>query len=237
MDFYTVLSQYYNELFPAKKTTVDFVRQYTDSRSKLLDIGCGTGALSHELTDDIALIRAIDLDSSMIEQAKENAVINEEFAVANMLNIDELYNDDEFDLITCFGNTLAHLQTREELLSVLASMFDLLKSGGRLLIQVVNFDRVENHVELHLPLLESESVVFKRIYKSNLMSKKTKFWSEIQLKVGGVFENEVTLYTLKKDELVKLLLEVGFGDVTIYGDFKKGVWSIESGPIIAVASK
>ena len=237
MNFYSMLSSYYNELFPVKPQTLEFVINNVRGNHSLLDIGCGTGTLCHALSGYFDVIHGVDLDESMIEQAKLGDSLNTQFHVVDMLDLENNFGKSEFDVVSCLGNTLAHLSSREDILKALSSMYDVLNNTGVLLIQIVNFDRVENKGKVDLPLLESESVVFRRVYKSIPSAHKTLFWSEIEKKGGCSCENEVVLYSLKKDELEELLLNVGFMQVEVFGGFDGTSWSQDSGPIIAVASK
>jgi len=238
MDFYSVLSAYYDELFTLKPATVNFVRSKCVKRGKLLDVGCGTGLLSHALSAKFEQVDGVDLDCEMIRRAASGSSSNEHFDTLNMLELDSEYSAGRFDTITCLGNTVAHLSSIDDITKVLRSFFNLLSDGGIAIIQIVNFDRVIKHGEIALPFLQASTVEFRRTYKFDSTKSKVEFSSSISDKKSGEsFDNCVELYPLLKNQLEGLLFSVGFKRVEIFGDYQCNAWNDESGPVIAVAYK
>ena len=72
MNFYESISDYYHDIFPLNKAQASFVQESFDEthQKDLLDIGCGIGELSFELSKSFHSVHAIDLDKSMISRAK-----------------------------------------------------------------------------------------------------------------------------------------------------------------------
>jgi glycine/sarcosine N-methyltransferase len=123
MDFYTAIHKHYNHIFPLQKAQVEFVRNSISEISrKLLDVGCATGSLAIELSKYEYEVYGIDLDPAMIETAllrnsseKGRAI----FQQGNMLRLRDVYDKELFDGVICFGNTLVHLDSLEEVQSFL----------------------------------------------------------------------------------------------------------------------
>ena len=74
MAFYTDISKYYDKIFPISKVTVDFLKDSLGNPPKnVLDVACGTGEYALELEKQGYNLKAIDLDSKMIEKLREKA--------------------------------------------------------------------------------------------------------------------------------------------------------------------
>lgn len=238
MNFYSMLSAYYDELFTLKPATVEFVRSKSVGRKALLDVGCGTGLLSHALASEFDSVEGVDLDGEMVRRSLSKSSCNEMFRALNMMDLRSTFTPGYFDIITCLGNTIAHLSSNVDVTSVLHSFYELLADGGVAVIQIVNFDRVIKHGAVGLPFLETPDVEFLRNYIYDGDAKVVEFSSSIRNKENGEqFDNSVELLPLLKSELETLLFEAGFKSVEIYGDYQCGDWSDETGPTIAVAYK
>ncbi len=94
MSFYESIAKYYHFIFPLNMAQVAFVRQSSEKtrQLELLDIGCGIGELSFELSRHFKKVNAIDLDDSMIRRAEQDVGAetgNLNFSVLNMLEIEK----------------------------------------------------------------------------------------------------------------------------------------------------
>jgi trans-aconitate methyltransferase len=93
----------------------------------ILDLGCGTGALTQQIADRGATVIGIDSAASMIAQAQQNYP-NLSFQVADATN---LLFVEQFDAI--FSNAVLHWVKPPE--AAIASMWQALKPGGRLVVE------------------------------------------------------------------------------------------------------
>jgi 2-polyprenyl-3-methyl-5-hydroxy-6-metoxy-1,4-benzoquinol methylase len=108
----------------------DFLLRHVPANcDSVLEIGCGTGALSRALAPRAKLITAIDLSSEMIRVARSRSQqlpqIN--FEVADVMT--RALPNAHFDCIATIA-TLHHLSQRE----VLAKLKDALRPGGTLIV-------------------------------------------------------------------------------------------------------
>lgn len=93
----------------------------------ILDLGCGDGALTAQLAEQVpdGLVIGIDASKSMIETAQNFAKPNLSFRI---MDITQLVFSETFDLI--FSNAALHwIHDHERLL---ARLWDILKPGGRI---------------------------------------------------------------------------------------------------------
>lgn len=89
----------------------------------ILDLGCGTGHLTHKIATSGAEVLGIDSASTMIEQARKNYP-NLNFEVADGTN---LHFTEQFDAV--FSNAVLHWIKEPE--KVVAGVWRSLKPGGR----------------------------------------------------------------------------------------------------------
>jgi 2-polyprenyl-3-methyl-5-hydroxy-6-metoxy-1,4-benzoquinol methylase len=133
----------------------DFIEKEIDfiKKTRILDIGCGTGRHSIELTKRGYMVTGIDLSDSMLKRAKEKAL-------KENLNIDFQKQDartlsfnNEFDLaiMLCEGS-FPLMETDEMNFQILQNAAKALKKNGKLIFTTLNglfplFHSLKNFIE------------------------------------------------------------------------------------------
>ncbi len=233
MGMYQKIADNYDFIFPYKPAQKAFVLDVESEKGKLLDIGCSTGALAMHLADHFDSIIAIDLSSEMIEKATERKCDNVRFLTESMLNISTFSRKNEFDLVTCFGNTIVHLATEDEILDLFKQIRKVLRAEGTFLGQIINYDLILDENRDSLPTIENEKIRFVRDYhiaedQSNLI-----FETELTIKESSekIVSSE-NLIALRKETLEKLLLLAGFETVLFYSDFSRSTFDSLKLPLV-----
>lgn len=240
MSFYANISKYYEHIFPVKEPQKNFFNKHLQDlpEEKVLDIACGTGGHTLEFGKWGFNAVGIDLDETVIKKAKKNAEeegLEVDFQTADMLNLP--FTSAEFGGVVCIGNSLVHLLSETDIFKALKEMYRVLKPGGKLILQIVNYDRILDNNLRGLPTIENTEVNlrFERNYKfrfDGLIDFNT------VLKVPeGQFTNTVELYPLRKTKLEELCKEVGFKILNIYGNFLGVEYTLDSFATIVVAEK
>jgi len=240
MNFYQSIADYYEQIFPLNKMQIDFVRKaINDSEKKsLLDIGCGTGSLSIELSKVFKKATAIDLDISMIEKALEKEHPKVNFRVMNMLDIEQVFGQHSFAAIICFGNTVVHLNSMESILDFFIQSRSVLKENGKLLFQLINYDNIINNSINGLPTIENDAIKFVRNYTYHPEKNMIDFETKLTIKKSKQqIENTIQLYPLRKAEIEDLLLQACFSDWKFYGNFKRDELNENSIPLVVEVVK
>lgn len=100
----------------------------------ILDIGCGTGELSQQISEHCQEVVGIDQSANMVAQAREN------YPALTFLELDAAsFNlDRQFDAI--FSNATLHWVA--DFRGAIQCMYDHLKSGGRMVIEFGGKDNV-----------------------------------------------------------------------------------------------
>src|SRR5690554_5475356 len=162
--FYSEIAKYYDDIFPIGNNQIQLISKSAGLPPKdILDVACGSGGYSIRLSDMGYTVSAIDLDENMIRNLN-NKDKNINAQVLNMLNIHELSGD--FDLIFCIGNSLVHLEQLQEIGQFLTSCKKKLRKGGKLILQLINFERILEKEIKSLPTITNDEkhLRFERSY-------------------------------------------------------------------------
>jgi len=240
MGFYESIAEYYDDIFPLDETQVEFVRGEFPppcENRNILDVGCGTGNLAIALAREGFRVTAVDLDPAMVQKATEKGrgVPRLSFRQLDMRALSSVFLPGSFDGVLCFGNTLVHVEKQSDVLSFCRSAKGLLKKGGRLLLQILNYDSILAKRLPGLPTIENDRVKFERIYRYP-EAPHILFRTGLTVKASGaVIENEVPLYPLKVGDMEILLKDAGFSEIRFFGSFRKGPLTPESLPLVVEA--
>ena len=225
-DFYTSISAYYNEIFPYNPVQLKFVENNLEELpgKKILDIGCATGELALQLAEAGAQVTAIDLNEDLLDRAKaKNRYSNLNFRVGNMLQLQDDFQPGEFDAAVCFGNTLVHLQSEQLVAEMLQGVYAVLKPGGVVMLQILNYNYILSEKVTSLPVIESENIRFVRNYEMEEGNPLIRFITELYLKKEGkVIRNTTRLLALQSKVLIDLLGKSGFVEASLYSSFSQG---------------
>lgn len=242
--FYESISAYYDDIFTASAEAVRFLDKRSGHLGRILDIACGTGSHALELARLGHRVTGVDLDGAMIARAREKSgELNVEFSVGDMLRLEELFSRAGcFNLAYCIGNSLVHLKSEDQVCRVLKSIHRLLATGGRFVVQIVNYDRILHYHVVELPTIspEAKNIVFKRTYEYGPESRKVAFKTELITVERGEEKktlNSIPLIILKSGTLKELVARAGFQDIRLYGSFDEAPHSLQTFPLILSAVK
>lgn len=242
MDFYESIADFYDLIFPFSPGQAEFVRRRMAEvpgpleEKRILDIGCGTGALAAELGREGFHVVAVDYDEEMIARARERG--GADFRSLDMRRIDSEFQGEIFHGVFCFGNTLVHLTDPADIADFVRKAATLLIPGGRIAIQIINYDRILDQDVRGLPTIESDRIRFQRDYFRDDVTGLIDFHTVLTVKSSGLtLENSVPLYPLRRDELLGYMRGAGFQDIREYGGFDEKDFSPDSIPLIVTGSR
>ena len=241
MAFYESIAEHYDHIFPLNPAQVDFVLGCLEDQDKkrILDVGCGTGNLCIALGPHFKEVIGIDPDEEMLGRAMAKLSGHREEPIFQKGGMLDLLSHKEWqgvDAVLCFGNTLVHLGSEEEILDFLVQAKQLLIPGGNLIIQIINYDRIFKQNIDGLPTIENDEIKFVRNYHYTEAENSLDFETILTLKKSGkVIRNNVQLFPIRSEQLLTLLKKAGFIDILFYGNFKKEAFSIDSIPLVIEA--
>ena len=237
--FYESIAKVYDYIFPKNRKQLEFVESIKkiSNEEKILDIGCATGNLTEFLGEKTRNIVGMDLDKELLKEAKYKHP-NLNFENMNMLKINEKFEENSFDRVVSFGNTLVHLDSREEVEEFFQKVYKTLKFNGFFIVQIINYNRVIEKNIKNLPTIDNEKVKFVRDYEYDKSIGKVDFITELTIKEANLnIKNNIKLLALTKIEIQKFLGEIGFRNIEFYGDFEGRELSDNSEALIFVAQK
>ncbi len=253
MNFYTSIAHIYDEIFPYSPPQKAFIESFNlhGHDKTLLDVGCGTGSLTLRMAELYGTVIGLDPDKEMLEKANLKALKFKMdrhdqledlgrwvFLPKGMGDLESEFADESFDTIACFGNTLVHLPDIEAVNGFLSDAFSILKSGGKLMIQIINYDRIVDQKQTGLATIENDRVKFERFYHYKPNPEKIFFQTILKDKSNGrIIENEIPLLALHPEQLRESMKKEGFSKLEEFGSFKKEPFQNESTPFIIVGTK
>lgn len=102
---------------------------------KVLDLACGTGWFCALLSPFVGHITAVDIDPDMLAMAKAAGdYTNVTYQVGDMLDLSAY--DQDFDLVTCYADSLCFLDDFDQVGQALTQMYERLNPGAVLLFDV-----------------------------------------------------------------------------------------------------
>ncbi|KNF09499.1 methyltransferase domain-containing protein [Gottschalkia purinilytica] len=245
MGFYEELSKYYDIVFPTSMMTVKFISDRVKKHSKILDIACGTGNYSIELSKLGYKVDGVDLDDEMINNALNKANENNlkiNFKAGDMRDIHNILKDESYDMVFCIGNSLVHLQSLKEIEELIKNIYQITRENGKIIIQIVNYDRILDFNIDYLPTIsdKDKGIEFIRKYDYDDKDKKVYFNTELVVKRDErkeSYTNSIPLFPLRVSELEDILKNIGFKRIELYGSFKEDKYTKDSFHTIVVAEK
>ncbi len=177
----------------------------------------------------------LDIDEEMISYARKRANtlgVEASFINGDMLRLNEYFQMNKFDVVICWGNTIAHVNYLNEIKKFISGCYNILNPEGCLSLQVINFSKIIKKDSFSLPEINNDYVIFKRNYYFN-SEKKLNFHTEVTIKeTEEVFGFDTIHFPILKDELLGILKEEGFNSFKLYSDFNYKLFEEDDTSII-----
>lgn len=244
-EFYDILAQQYDAMTgfekrfekegPAFRRLVD---QYGIKRA--LDAGSGSGFHSIVLAQLGVDVTALDLSPEMVQLTEENA--RKYTAAVSVFRGAFQETPAEwrasYDAVFVMGNSLAHFLSREELREALKHLCAVLRPGGVLIAQCLNYERILARKDHILNAREVNGVVITREYDYGSDGILFSIVTQEDGQLGKAEKREtVRLRPILQDELVQLLAELGASAESFGGIFLESFQPSASTDLVVIATK
>ncbi len=211
---------------------IETLRQH--GAKKVLDVATGTGFHSVMLAKAGFEVTSVDGSDEMLAKAFDNArgrgemlrTIHSDWRWLNR-EVHDLY-----DAVICLGNSFTHLHNDNDRRKSLAEFYATLRHDGILILDQRNYDALLDHqVEpTHNYYYCGEDV---RAFPEHIDESLARFCYEFN--DGAQFH--LNMFPLRKAYVTRLMKEVGFQNVTTFGDFQETFREKEPDFFIHVAEK
>lgn len=208
---------------------------------KVLDAGCGTGFHSILLSKLGCEVTAADVSQNMIDLLNSKKAFYSVEIKTVLASFQELATkvDSGFDGVFCMGNSLPHLLTTEDIKTALDNFYQLLRKGGKLILQILNYDKILSEHKKVQSVREIQGKTFIRYYsyaesllEFNIMTL-DRTGSNIEADIRSIL-----LFPIKKELLENLLADSKFININIYGTISMDQYNPrESNDIFIIAEK
>lgn len=245
MGFYEEISRYYDLIFPVGEEQVKFIKEAAGPEgSKVLDVACGAGGYSAVLAEAGYRMTAVDIDSAMVERAREKFEGRSLTVHTEQADMRELAGSvtGKFRCAFCIGNSIVHLGSTGDILTALKQMYGLLEESGTLVLQIINYDRILKQGVNELPPIHDPAagIDFIRKYQYDKEKGVVNFNTVLKVDREGspkIFENSIGLLPLLSNKMMELLEQARFKKIKFYGDFNKAPFTDSSYMLVAKAVK
>lgn len=210
MQFYDMLMKYYDDIFPYSEETYRFLKNHVNEGEKILDIGSATGSY----------VKKFDSEGFNVLGVDRTDFMRRDYPLVLCDMSDLPFKKESFDMIYSIGNTLVHAKSRSDFAKVISSCISMLKSGGKFIFQILNYDKIFGENIKKLPTIETDNLSFERDYEYENLSKIV-FKGSLKIKKEGNYTlvSETELLPITFDEIKWVVGKSGSNFVQFYGDF------------------
>ena len=139
---YQILAKYYDALVADENATlawVNFIESHASFHS-ILEFACGSGEITLELAKRGYKVKASDLSSDMINEAKKKEHAEfVEFFVHDMIQP----LNEQVDLVLCLCDSMNYVIDEDDFKQVLMNAYNNLKENGTFIFDVHSLDRLD----------------------------------------------------------------------------------------------
>jgi len=245
MDFYDTIAQQYDGMtrYAQRRAGEKAVLQQWQERygfHSVIDAACGTGLHATLMAEMGLQVLGADLSAAMLAKAREHANeagVHVTWKQTSMQELGQVVSG-QFDAIFCLGNSLPHLLKADDLQASLQSFYALLNPGGRLIIQLLNYDRILAQQERIVGVHHQGNQEYIRFYDF--------LYGQIQFNILTInWENEKATHTLystplypyRQVELRLALANYGFREMEFFGDMQFESFDITKSQNLVIVAK
>jgi ubiquinone/menaquinone biosynthesis C-methylase UbiE len=255
-NMYDQFSQYYDRFMnwearlayemPFLGQEINAIPTKVDQPIKVLDTACGTGQHAIAFSKLGYEVSAADFSTEMVAATRKNAELARSDLVVKKAGFGDLSNsfsEVQFDVVLCLGNSLPHVLNEDGLAQTLNDFREIIKPGGKLIIQNRNFDKIMSKNDRWMSPQtykdEEYTNIFIRFYDFDANGLLTFNLIVLVSEDGENFQQQVIstrLWPMKKDILVDYLQDSGFTEIRLFGDLSGAEYETEESENLVITA-
>ena len=204
---------------------------------QILDLCCGIGRWALEFARHGLRVTGVDLTKAYLDHAAQQAEAENLEVQWVQSDMRDFKSPDTFDVVMNLDSSFGFFDDPQEDLKVLKNMYDSLKPGGKILMDMKGKEIVARHITPRDWYREQESG--RIIIKERLV---TKNWEKIDLRWVVVNDDKqenfrilIRLYSAV--ELCHILVQSGFSNPEVYGDYTGTDYDYDARRLVVTADK
>jgi len=231
--FFNSASAYYDKMIDfnsALQKRKTLLSNFADDKIKTVaDVGCGTGVDSISLFQLGLSVIAFDPSVEMINVAKvncKNLKAKIDFYNYPASEIPKTFYS-RFDLVVSLGNTIANINPKQ-LERSLVKFYKLLKDDGKILIQILNYEKILKDKERIVNITKKDNEYFIRFYD---FGKKDLTFNILRFNADKTSEKELIstiIFPYTSTDIKQILKKTGFKKIEIFGGLNKKSFDLNS---------
>ncbi|MPM49356.1 Glycine/sarcosine N-methyltransferase [bioreactor metagenome] len=205
------------------------------SSAHILDAACGGGELAHALAVSGSVVTAVESEQALLLKAKVYSLRDKvpralQFLPAPLLKLPG--TPGSYHVLLCLNNASSVLQDEEEYQEFFKQAATLLNKGGRLVMQLFNYDMLLDYKVRELPELVNEKEGIRlqrrlRICNDGHLAMDTTL-SLMRIDAKELARQEIIIYPIRRLQIQKMLQDAGFVVIDFYGGVEGTTWQEDS---------
>ncbi|MCP3942311.1 MAG: class I SAM-dependent methyltransferase [Desulfobacteraceae bacterium] len=212
-----VYSWIYGGLESGVRRNVEFINKYQlipKGSGVAVDLGAGCGFYSIPLAQAGYFVTAVDLDSGLLKELKNNSGNLEiDLIQGDLINFDKFIKS-EVELIVCMTDTIILLESKEKITSLFAKAFAVLETKGKFIISFRDLTHELTDVDRFLPVKSDENIIFTCFLEYEFET--VKVHDIVYKRYGGQWNLSKSFYRklrLSKEWVIEQLSQSGFKEI------------------------
>jgi SAM-dependent methyltransferase len=203
--------------------------------NSVLDLCCGPGRHSIELAKRGFAVTGVDRTPFLLDKAKASAAEHKfdiEFVLSDMR---DFIRPDAFDLVLNMFTSFGYFDNKGEDLKVLRNIYESLRQGGVLLIDVFGKEAMARMIQPVTIMEVADTMIVERHEIFDDWRRIRNEWVVIKGESAKRLRFHHTVYS--GQELKSLFEQAGFDDVKLFGDLEGNSYGLNATRLIVVGRK
>lgn len=187
----------------------------------ILDAGCATGLSSMLFAKQDVMAVGLDRSRSMLDQCLkkyDNSPLPLSFIHGDFESLPKKLADN-FDMVACIANSISGITTISGLKKTFKSFYSVLKPGGVLVLQMLNYASMKEGTIFPIKATENNGIVYERFserQKNKLYVYVTRFDMKSKPQQYEIFRHQFDNFT--PDQVVTIIKSSRFKNIKKYGN-------------------